>query len=83
MTEQITYANREFSATIAQTSDNTWKLTWTDYVANEWDETFEALEIALVRLALLVRATQRDEFFSTGPDQFERAADAFLTSQLS
>lgn len=59
-------------------------LTWTDYVANEWAETFPTLPVALTRLACLMECERRnwEAGFQATPDQFTPTASEFLTSQV-
>jgi hypothetical protein len=47
-------ATDDLIAQINRTETGHFRVTWSDYVANEWAESYETLPVALVRLAWLV-----------------------------
>ena len=52
------YSDDTFAARIVDTGEG-YELAWTDYVANDWSETYPNLDAALSRLALLIRGADR------------------------
>ena len=56
-------------------------LAWHDYVVNAWQEYYPDIAVALVRLALLIRAGEDHTFFVHGPEDFTSEARVFLRSQ--
>lgn len=57
-------------------------LTWTDFVANEWSETFGTLSLAMARLSVLHNAVRRGAFMKDTPQDFDNNANDFLKSQI-
>jgi alpha-ketoglutarate-dependent taurine dioxygenase len=59
-------------------------LNWTDYVANDWEETFPTLSTAVARLAVLMRCGETD--WEVGFEQdapiFFRSATTFLDREV-
>lgn len=57
---------------IQKNADSTWTLSWDDGVANEWNETFPHLSIALARMAVLVHCGELDweVGFRSNPETF-------------
>lgn len=66
---------------IHKNTDSTWTLSWDDGIANEWNETFPSLSIALARMAVLVHCGELDweVGFSANPEKFtSEVLDHFL-----
>lgn len=65
--------------------DAVFRLRWTDYVVNEWEEFFPTLSAALARSAALVACGESDweKGFATSPEEFKVAADEFLKKVVS
>ena len=84
MEEIIRLTNDDYQATITGV-DGVVVLWWTDYVANEWTETYDSLPIALTRLALLAECKDRDwdAGFGYAPSGHEKIAKAFLEKNLA
>jgi hypothetical protein len=65
--------------------DAVFRLRWTDYVVNEWEELFPTLSAALARVSALVACGESDweKGFATSPEEFTTAADQFLAKVVS
>jgi hypothetical protein len=57
-------------------------LTWTDFVANEWSETFGTLGLAMARLSVLHNAVAMGAFLKDTPQDFTKNANDFLKGQI-
>lgn len=59
-----------------------WALRWSDGVANEWEEEFELLSVAFIRLASLSRCSESDweKGFSLDAESHSIVADEILES---
>jgi hypothetical protein len=57
-------------------------LYWTDFVVNEWEESFKTFNLALARLSVLHFAVGAGLFFSNDPHDFANNANDFLKSQI-
>jgi hypothetical protein len=57
-------------------------LTWTDFVANEWSETFRTLGLAMARLSVLHNAVAMGAFLKDTPQDFTKNANDFLSGQI-
>lgn len=53
-------------------------LCWNDFVANEWVEQYSSVPGAMMRLALLLDATEREAFFVNDPLVFAKNAFEFM-----
>jgi len=60
-------------------------LSWTDYVANQWDEEYDNLAQALTRCALLLACEAADWklCFDTTPEEHKSLHDVFTHTSLS
>lgn len=69
----------DVSAEIRRTSDG-YTLWWTDYVANEWQESYPTLSIAFARLAVLQHLGEGgwEDGFATSEKHFTQVANQFL-----
>ena len=67
------------SITLSRSSDG-FVLRWSDFVANEWEENYGSLSVALVRVAALVRCGESDwaKGFMSDAQAFEVSAGLFL-----
>ena len=63
-------------------SEGKFVLTWTDFVANEWSETFGSLGLAMARLSVLHNAVGRGAFMKDSPHDFTKNANVFLKAQI-
>jgi hypothetical protein len=63
-------------------SEGNFVLTWTDFVANEWSETFRLLGHAMARLSVLHYAVGAGAFLKETPHDFASNADDFLRTQI-
>ena len=70
----VSYRGDWVGAEIVETEG--FELRWTDYVANDWSETYPSLALAVIRLGLLIAAVDQDRLFRDLPSQFAgRVAD--------
>lgn len=65
---------------VAEQPDGTATIWWTDYVANDWAETYKDVATAMLRLAVLLACRQTDwaAGFASQQDEFAAAAHSFL-----
>lgn len=59
-------------------TDGGFELRWSDYVANEWSETYNDLPVAVARLAVLIDAVESDAFLHLDAPEFAREARRWL-----
>jgi hypothetical protein len=71
----------DFSAKIEKV-DAVYKISWTDGVANEWEEFYPSLELATGRLSVLVKSAESGSFFSSTPEEFAKTFEQFLRGEL-
>lgn len=67
-----------------EASDKGYTLWWTDFVANEWFETYDNLSTLLLRLAVLVHCGEtgwNEGFVENDPRGVEIIASRFFASQ--
>lgn len=64
----LVYRDDRIAAEIVESEG--FELRSTDYVANDWLETYPTLALAVVRLGLLVAAADGDRFFRDLPPAF-------------
>jgi len=64
--------------------DNAYQINWTDFVANDWSETYATLSIAMARVAVLVSAFEMNfEYgFTNDADTFGVHAELFIATEL-
>ena len=69
----VTITKREFD----------YELSWTDGIANDWQEYYPLLSLALARFATLVACAENDwqKGFVSGNNEFVRNASQFLESE--
>jgi hypothetical protein len=81
---EIKFAPDHPSATITAVVDENGKgtiaLRWNDGVVNEWEEYYDSLSLALLRLAALARCAEDgfDVFFAQGDGDFPVVGKAML-----
>jgi hypothetical protein len=65
--------------------DAAFKLRWTDYVVNEWEEVYPTLSVALARAAALVACGETDweSSFCHAPAEFSVNATEFLKQETA
>ena len=70
--------------TVSKTGDQ-FKISWTDYTANDWEETYPSLSLALARLAVLAECGDSDfeKLFANASDRFEVNARHFLEGEVA
>jgi hypothetical protein len=61
--------------------EKSYKLTWTDYVVNEWTEYYPSLSLALARVSVLAECLEDDRVFEKGHLDFTFDASRFLSKQ--
>ena len=71
------------AATLTEHGDGTTELYVTDYVANDWTETYDSLAEALVRVAVLDVAVIADQTFTEDAAEFAALARDFITARAS
>lgn len=71
------YHNDEFESEVIAV-DGGFELRWSDYVANEWSETYDDLPVAVARLALLIDVVKNDDLFRDESETFARNARGWL-----
>jgi hypothetical protein len=71
-----------FSAKIEKV-DAVYRLSWTDNVANEWEEYYPTVALANARLALLLKSAENDSLFSTTPEQFAKQFEELFAENLT
>lgn len=74
----LAYRDDRFSAEVVDLDDQV-ELRWTDYVANEWRESYPALSVAVARFAALLHCAEHgwNREFSEPPEQFTRSVATF------
>lgn len=75
------YSNNEFQAEILE-QDGVYLLLWNDRVANVWQEYFDNLATAVLRLGLLIESVKLGRGFNDSPDVFARYAEGFYSQHL-
>ena len=81
---RVSIQRDEFGVVLTEYEDGHASLQWTDFVANDWAETYTTFAEGLMRLALLDHCVKGGKFFSTHePKEFAVAANAFMETQLS
>lgn len=64
-----------------------WKLEWSDGIANSWSETYEAMSLAVARMATLMfigeNLGQGDLMFRDTPTKFAELAFDFMDERVS
>ena len=70
----------EFGGMILEDEDGS-ALVWNDFVANEWVELYSSTPLALMRLAVLLDAVERDAMFENGDLDFAKNATVFMYTE--
>ena len=71
----------EISEFFSRTGEKSYKLTWTDYVVNEWTEYYPSVSLALARVSVLSECLEDDRVFEKGHLDFTFDASRFLSKQ--
>lgn len=73
----IRFDTPDFGGMLLEDEDGS-ALCWNDFVVNEWVELYSDTPTALMRLALLLNATERDAFFVNNHLGFAKFAREFM-----
>ena len=71
---------------VSKESEKLYRLRWTDYVINVWDEHYDSLATALARVATLAHCLQDEDSmlgFKHDPDRFTNNAIKFLEGAVA
>jgi hypothetical protein len=71
-----------FSAKIEKV-DAVYKLSWTDNVANDWEEYYPTVASANARLALLLKSSENESLFSTTAEEFAKNFEKLASENLT
>lgn len=82
MAALISYSDQSFRAEVTDTGEG-FRIWWTDYVANDWEETYPDLSAAVARLALLIGAVRADRSFTDGAAEWLASWTLFADLSLS
>lgn len=81
----IVFNDTDYGCRIIRNADDTFTVNWTDYVANEWTETYEDLSVALLRMAMLAACKELNwdcGFITTTQEQHLEAAQEFFNQTI-
>ena len=76
----VEFSTDEFGGMILEDEDGS-ALVWNDFVANEWVELYATTPLALMRLAVLLEASEREAFFVHDHFEFAREAHSFMQKE--
>lgn len=70
---------------VVSAEDGKFVLSWGDYVANDWEETFGALSHALLRLAMLAKCCESSDvrFFAVPEEDMPAVSEKLFKETLS
>lgn len=71
------FSTETFGGTLVEDDDGA-VLCWNDFVVNEWVELFSTTPVALMRLALLLDAAEREAWFVNDALGFHKFAIEFM-----
>lgn len=71
------FSTQDFGGMLLEDEDGS-ALCWNDFVVNEWVELYADTPTALMRLALLLNASERDAFFVNDHLGFAKFAHEFM-----
>jgi hypothetical protein len=71
-----------FSAKIEKV-DAVYKLSWTDNIANDWEEYYPTVASANARLALLLKSAENESLFSTTAEEFAKNFEKLASENLT
>lgn len=74
-------AGVEISEFTSRDGEKAYKLTWNDYVVNEWTEYYPTASLALARVAVLAECLTEEATFEKDALTFTYQASRFLAKQ--
>jgi hypothetical protein len=81
ITAEIEVITSDFEAYVKQDPDGRFTLWWGDHVANVWEEKYQTLGAALMRLAALEFCCSADRYFAHDSIDFGEAAARFVVAE--